>query len=102
MSLTKPGIKASETSFKLTEERYATGKTTATEYNEMRAIWLRPLSDGIQAKYDYPFRCKIPDSTKGFRLHYNSLIYIHLNILSFHQSCLLRSGDKLFYPSLCF
>ena len=56
---------ASEASFKLMSEKYANGKATATEYNEVRTLWMKALSDHIQARYDYLFRCKILDFYKG-------------------------------------
>ncbi|MBQ8807505.1 MAG: TolC family protein [Bacteroidaceae bacterium] len=56
---------ASEASFKLMSEKYANGKATATEYNEVRTLWMKALSDHIQARYDYLFRSKILDFYKG-------------------------------------
>lgn len=56
---------ASEASFKLMSEKYANGKATATEYNEMRTNWMKALSDHIQARYEYIFRSKILDFYKG-------------------------------------
>ena len=56
---------ASEASFKLMSEKYANGKATATEYNEVRTLWMKALSDQIQARYDYLFRSKILDFYKG-------------------------------------
>ena len=59
---------AAEASFQLMNEKYANGKATATEYNEMRTNWMRALSDHIQARYDYLFRSKILDFYKGLPL----------------------------------
>lgn len=59
---------AAEASFQLMNEKYANGKATATEYNEMRTNWMRALSDHIQARYDYLFRSKILDFYKGIPL----------------------------------
>ena len=56
---------ASEASFKLMSEKYANGKATATEYNEVRTLWMKALSDHIQARYEYIFRSKILDFYKG-------------------------------------
>ncbi len=56
---------ASEASFKLMSEKYANGKATSTEYNEVRTLWMKALSDHIQARYDYLFRSKILDFYKG-------------------------------------
>lgn len=56
---------AAEAAFRLVNEKYANGKATATEYNEMRTSWMKALSDHIQARYDYIFRCKILDFYKG-------------------------------------
>lgn len=60
--------KAAETSFKLMSEKYANGKANATEYNEMRANWMKALSEQIQARYDYLFRSKILEFYKGMQL----------------------------------
>ena len=46
-------------------EKYANGKATATEYNEMRTNWMKALSDHIHARYEYIFRSKILDFYKG-------------------------------------
>ncbi|MBR4044313.1 MAG: TolC family protein [Bacteroidaceae bacterium] len=59
---------SAESSFKLMSEKYANGKASATEYNEMRTAWMRALSDGIQAKYEFIYRCKILDFYKGIPL----------------------------------
>ena len=59
---------SAEASFKLMSEKYANGKASATEYNEMRTAWMRTLSDGIQAKYEFIYRCKILDFYKGIPL----------------------------------
>ncbi len=59
---------AAETSFRLMSEKYANGKATGTEYNEMRTNWMRTLSESIQARYEYLFRSKILDFYKGIPL----------------------------------
>ena len=59
---------SAEASFRLTSEKYANGKATATEYNEMRTAWMKALSEGIQAKYDFVYRSKILDFYKGIPL----------------------------------
>ena len=59
---------SAEASFRLTSEKYANGKATATEYNEMRTAWMKALSEGIQAKYDFVYRSKILDFYKGVPL----------------------------------
>jgi len=59
---------SAEASFRLMSEKYANGKASATEYNEMRTVWMKALSDGIQAKYEYVYRCKILDFYKGIPL----------------------------------
>jgi outer membrane protein len=59
---------STEASFKLTSEKYANGKASATEYNEMRTAWMKALSDGIQAKYEFVYRSKILDFYKGVPL----------------------------------
>ena len=67
----KSSLLASESAaaaFLLISEKYTNGKATATEYNEMRASWLKALSDGIQAKYEFLYCCKILDFYKGLPL----------------------------------
>ena len=59
---------SAEASFRLMSEKYANGKASATEYYEMRTAWMKALSDGIQAKYEYVYRCKILDFYKGIPL----------------------------------
>ena len=59
---------SAEASFRLMSEKYANGKASATEYNEMRTVWMRALSDGIQAKYEFVYRSKILDFYKGIPL----------------------------------
>ncbi|WP_455673402.1 TolC family protein [Phocaeicola sp.] len=59
---------SAEASFRLMSEKYANGKATATEYNEMRTNWMKATSDMVQAKYDYLFRTKILDFYKGIPL----------------------------------
>ena len=59
---------SAEASFQLTSEKYANGKASATEYNEMRTAWMKTLSDGIQAKYEFVYRSKILDFYKGVPL----------------------------------
>lgn len=59
---------AAEATFKLMSEKYANGKATATEYNEMRTSWMKAFSDHIQARYDYLFRSKILEFYQGVPL----------------------------------
>lgn len=59
---------SAEASFQLMSEKYANGKAQATEYNEMRTAWMKALSDGIQAKYEFVYRSKILDFYKGVPL----------------------------------
>jgi outer membrane protein len=59
---------SAEASFRLTSEKYTHGKAAATEYNEMRTVWMKALSDGIQAKYEFVYRSKILDFYKGIPL----------------------------------
>ena len=59
---------AAEATFNLMSEKYANGKATATEYNEMRTSWMKALSDHIQARYDYLFRSKILEFYQGVPL----------------------------------
>ena len=59
---------SAEASFRLMSEKYANGKASATEYNEMRTAWMKTLSEGIQAKYEFVYRSKILDFYKGIPL----------------------------------
>ena len=59
---------SAEASFRLRSEKYANGKASATEYNERRTAWMKALSDGIQAKYEFVYRSKILDFYKGIPL----------------------------------
>jgi len=59
---------SAEASFRLMSEKYANGKATATEYNEMRATWMKALSEQVQARYDYLFRSKILEFYQGKQL----------------------------------
>ena len=59
---------SAEASFQLMSEKYANGKASATEYNEMRTAWIKALSDGVQAKYEFIYRSKILDFYKGVPL----------------------------------
>lgn len=59
---------AAKASFDLMKEKYAYGKANGTEYNEARTIWLKAVSDRLQAKYDYIFRTKILDFYRGIPL----------------------------------
>jgi outer membrane protein len=59
---------SAEAAFRLTSEKYTHGKASATEYNEMRTVWMKALSDGIQAKYEFVYRSKILDFYKGIPL----------------------------------
>lgn len=58
-------VDASETSFRLMQEKYDNGKATAIEYNEAKTNLMRSVSDRIQAKYNYLFRMKLLDFYKG-------------------------------------
>ncbi len=62
---------AAQLSFNLMKEKYIVGKANSTEYNEARTIWMKAISDFIQAKYDYLFRCKILDFYRGIPLNIN-------------------------------
>ena len=59
---------SAEASFRLMSEKYANGKASATEYNEMRTAWMKALSDGVQAKFEFMYRSKILDFYKGVPL----------------------------------
>lgn len=61
----RAATEAAEASFNLTKAKYAEGKATATEYNEVRTSWMKAVSDWAQAKYEYLFRTKILDFYKG-------------------------------------
>lgn len=62
---------AAQLSFNVMKEKYIVGKANSTEYNEARTIWMKAISDFIQAKYDYLFRCKILDFYRGIPLNIN-------------------------------
>ena len=62
---------AAQLSFNLMKEKYIVGKANSTEYNEARTIWMKAISDFIQAKYDHLFRCKILDFYRGIPLNIN-------------------------------
>lgn len=59
---------AAAASFRLTQEKHAQGKATATEYNEARTLWMKAVSTRLQAKYDFVFRTKILDFYRGVPL----------------------------------
>lgn len=59
---------AAKASFDLMKEKYAYGKANGTEYNEARTIWLKAVSDRLQAKYDFLYRTKILDFYRGIPL----------------------------------
>ena len=59
---------SAEASFRLTSEKYANGKASATEYNEIRTAWMKALSERIQAKYEFVYNTKILDFYKGIPL----------------------------------
>lgn len=58
-------VVANEESFRLMSEKFANGKATSVEYNEVKQNLTKALSDRIQAKYDYLFCTKILDFYKG-------------------------------------
>ena len=64
----RTATESAEASFRLMSEKYANGKATATEYNEMRTEWMKALSEHIQSRYDYLFRSKILEFYRGKEL----------------------------------
>jgi outer membrane protein len=58
-------VEASQATFDLTERKLENGKATLLEFDEAKQNLKKALSDRIQAKYDYLFRCKILDFYKG-------------------------------------
>jgi outer membrane protein len=58
-------VEASQATFDLTEKKLENGKATLLEFDEAKQNLKKALSDRIQAKYDYLFRCKILDFYKG-------------------------------------
>jgi outer membrane protein len=58
-------VEASREAFKYAEERYATGRSTAFEYNESKTKYAQSLSEQAQARYDFIFRSKILDFYNG-------------------------------------
>jgi outer membrane protein len=61
-------VEASQATFDLTEQKLENGKATLLEFDEAKQNLKKALSDRIQAKYDYLFRCKILDFYKGVSL----------------------------------
>jgi outer membrane protein len=58
-------VEAGREAFKYAEERYATGRSTAFEYNESKTKYAQSLAEQAQAKYDFVFRTKILDFYNG-------------------------------------
>lgn len=58
-------VKASDSSFALTQKKFTNGQATFLEYNEARLKRLKALSDQLKAKYEYLFRTKILNFYKG-------------------------------------
>lgn len=61
-------VEATEESFRYAEEKYAAGKSTVFEYNEVKTKLLQSLSERTQAKYDFIFRVKILDFYNGVQI----------------------------------
>lgn len=60
--------KASTLSFALIEKKYATGKATATEYQESKTALFRATTNRLQAEYTFLFRQKILNFYQGEEL----------------------------------
>jgi outer membrane protein len=58
-------MEASDIAFQFAKEKYQAGKSTSFEFNESNNRRLKSLSDQVQAKYDFIFRCKILDFYNG-------------------------------------
>ena len=58
-------VEASEVAFRFTQDKYKAGKSTSFEFNESSNRRLKSLSEQVQAKYDFIFRCKILDFYNG-------------------------------------
>lgn len=61
-------IEANEAAFKLMSEKFAEGKASFVEYNEVKQNLMKATSERIQAKYDYLFRVKILEFYQGSEL----------------------------------
>ena len=59
---------ASQASFELTSKKYENGTATAVAYNEAKQNLMKAQSDELQAKYEYIFRSKILDFSKGIEI----------------------------------
>ncbi len=58
-------VSAMEESFKYTDQKYAVGAVTATDYNDVKNKLTKVKSDLLQAKYDYVFKLKVLDFYQG-------------------------------------
>ncbi|MFZ4456763.1 MAG: TolC family protein [Bacteroidales bacterium] len=58
-------VEAADLALGFTKEKYQAGKATSFEFNESNNRRLKALSDQVQAKYDFIFRCKILDFYNG-------------------------------------
>jgi outer membrane protein len=61
----RKAVAAMEESFKYTEQKYAVGAVTATDYNDAKNKLIKAKSDMLQAKYDYVFKLKVLDFYQG-------------------------------------
>ncbi len=64
-SAARKSVDASEMAFRFTREKYNAGKATTYEYNESSNRRLKSISEELQAKYEFIFRCRILDYYKG-------------------------------------
>lgn len=58
-------VQASQISFQYAEEKYKIGRLTIFEFNEIKILFIKSLSEQVQSKYDYIFRSKILDFYNG-------------------------------------
>jgi len=65
----KSAVIASETAFRLSQEKYENGKANSFEFNEAKTNLMKVQSEQVQAKYEYIFRIKILDFYKGIPLY---------------------------------
>lgn len=58
-------VEASEMAFSFAKNKFEAGKATSYEFNETTNRRVKSLSEQVQAKYEFIFRCKILDFYNG-------------------------------------
>ncbi|MDD2799236.1 MAG: TolC family protein [Bacteroidales bacterium] len=62
-------LEASNIAYQYARDKFESGKSTSFEFNESNNRRLKSLSEKVQAKYDFIFRCKILDFYNGKSLY---------------------------------